>query len=85
MLNLHYTNKCTTLNTYKTFIILLQHVSVYYVPSSGKVIRQVGKPKLVVFITDIVRVVWVAVDYKINLKCGYSNDAYSAVYKICYL
>ena len=40
---LYETNKYTILNTYKTFKMSLQHVSVHYAQSSGSVISQVLK------------------------------------------
>ena len=36
----------------------------------------------VVYTVVIVRIVCFAAAYKIKLKCGYSNEAYSAVHKI---
>ena len=62
-----------------------QHVSVRYVPSSGSVINQV----LILTSSGVyschARMVCVAVDYEIKLKCGYNNESFSAVHKILYI
>ena len=47
--HLNYTNKCSILNTQKTFKMSLQHIAVHCVPSSESVISLGLKPNVLVF------------------------------------
>ena len=75
---LHYTNKCTILNTYKTFKMSPQHVSAHYVPTSESVISHVLKPATNSVYSYRPKVCAVSA-HRIKLKCGYNNEAYIAV------
>jgi hypothetical protein len=61
----YYIDKCFILNTYKTCKLSLQHVSVHYVPSSGRVISKILKQATNGFCI-IIRIVCVAAAYKIK-------------------
>lgn len=42
--HLYYINKRRISNTHKSFKMSLKHISIYYVPSSGIVMKEVLKP-----------------------------------------